>query len=144
MDLFLLDKGELHKKATLEELHAASLSWKSTVAFWRIEMRFFQNLIDKYFMDMTTEQNLGKTTEVVDQMSLIRDRGLRELDANVEEHEQHLAQLLDHQWDEKKYREEHYLLATGMAEFQKKFQELKQQVFHLVENTKRQADRIGQ
>ncbi len=142
MDLFLLDRGELHKKASLEELHQATLSWKSSVAFWRIEMRFFQNLIDKYFMDMVSEKNLGKTTEVVDRMSTIRDRGLRELDASVEEHEAHLAKLLDHELEESVYRNEHYALAEGIAKFQKSFKELKQEVFHLVEETKHETDRI--
>ncbi|MFT4680168.1 MAG: hypothetical protein ACJAV7_002865 [Flavobacteriales bacterium] len=66
MDMFLMNQRTFHDKVSLEELHKVSLFWKSTVAFWRLEMRFFQNFIDKYFMEVASPDYLGRTTKLVD------------------------------------------------------------------------------
>ncbi|MFT4679865.1 MAG: hypothetical protein ACI9HG_001983 [Flavobacteriales bacterium] len=49
--------------------------------------------------------------------------------AASQDHEDHLAKLLNRQCEESKYRAEHLALAEGIDKFQSKFKGLKQEVF---------------
>ncbi|MCB0761451.1 MAG: hypothetical protein KDC12_08020 [Flavobacteriales bacterium] len=139
MDLFLTRKDKFHDQSSLEDLHNVTLNWESQVQFWKDEIRFFQDIIDKYFLQMVSNDNLDTTTEIVDEMSSIRDRGLSDLMSKMELHEEHLSSLMNQEWSEEAYRKEHIKLAQDMHQFNNGLVQLKQRVFNLVEDVRNES-----
>ncbi len=143
MELFISNPHWIQEHKSIDDLHQVTIRWQSETEFWKDEIRFFQDLIDKHFMQMVSQENLEYTEFMVDELTEIRDKQLPNLNKLVQEHETHLGNMLDHKdFTEKEYRFEHIDLAKKMLGFMKDFKVLKKDVFLLVEKIREKQKQL--
>lgn len=121
--------------ASLEHLYALTKHWESDLEFYKDELKFFNDLIGKYFLFMTREENM----EVVQKMqaNVIKlDKDRENLIKRMQRHVSRLSQLMGNQFsnDEHEFRNEHQKLENDITTFTKEFRKVKKEVFAITEH----------
>ncbi len=112
----------------LNDLHIESQEWLETIAFWKDEIRFFANLLQKKETKENTKSELGRILNSLDNIHMeIFDY----MSEDIMRHESLLARL---QKGEKgladiDYRNQHYKVKSTMAKFEREFRDFKRLVF---------------
>jgi len=117
----LLGKG-------LNDLHIESKEWLETIAFWKDEIRFFANLLQKKETKENTKSELGRILKSLDKIHMeIFDY----MSEDIIKHESLLARL--QQGEEGladiDYRNQHNKVKSTMAKFEGEFRDFKRLVF---------------
>ncbi len=118
-------KTELLLGAGLNVLHQESHEWQETIAFWKDEIRFFANLLNKKDLK---ESEYGKMLKNLD---TIHENLFDYLSDDIIAHEKLLARLIKGEkgLSDGNYRDQHRKLNERMDVFSKDFKELKKMVF---------------
>jgi hypothetical protein len=109
--------------------------WQSDLKFFRDELAFFQKLIDKYFVWLIEEKNIGDTRRFASALTTL-ERRRSSLEEDVSRHLVRLGNLTQNPFVQngQESRDQHALLEKSSADFAKAFRDLKKQVFQLTEH----------
>lgn len=123
-------KKELLLSAGFNVLHQESKEWLETIAFWKYEINFFTELLNKKANKAADFSQLLKTLDKI-HLEL-----MDYLEKDIVGHEKYLAGLesLNEAFSEATYREQHKKLSESMALFTEDIKEFKMMVFGYVKN----------
>ena len=125
---YLLDRS-------LEELHQESVKWVSDIELWKIELNFFQKLLDKHSLEFET---VDEKKEIDHYQNLITYYGgelLDEFKQLVRRHENNLAKeyAMNGKANEDEYRAKHQDLLLRIYAFDTEFKAYKAEFFGFIE-----------
>ena len=133
-DMRLRPKSDYLQTATWEQLYVLSEHWRTDMGFYLDELKFFQKLINKYFLWLAKEENIVKAEAIsVDVKKATQEA--KWLEEAITTHMRHISDLLKNAFsrDAAEFREEHGLLEDKMVDFTKLFRKLKGEVFAVTE-----------
>lgn len=123
-------KKDLLLNAGFNVLHQESKEWLDTIAFWKYEINFFTELLNKKVNKTSDFSQLLKTLDKI-HLEL-----MDYLEKDIVAHEKYLGDLerLKDGFSEIAYREQHKKLSESMALFTEDIKEFKLMVFGYVKN----------
>lgn len=134
MKLLTTPKTVYLLEAGLEVLHAQSIEWLNEIAFWKDESAFLYALIVKKSLKSVPINSKSIIQKIEQELIAITGGELDQLQKEVEHHEVFLNDLLESTYlPESNYRKVHEQLTTRFQQFEKRFKDLKSDVFKLVE-----------
>lgn len=121
-------KTELLLGASLAVLHQESREWIDTIAFWKDEIKFFSNVLDKREV---TRSEYGKMLDYLDK---VHQNLFNYLSEDIIRHEELLSRLNKGEKgiSDGAYRDEHRRLGASMVLLANDFREFKKMVFGYV------------
>jgi hypothetical protein len=127
-------KGNYSNKAELGQLCALAGFWRSEIAFYKDELRFFKSLADKYMIWLTRAsvmKLMGETSAQITTLSIESES----LSERVEAHCKDLTRIEENssKEDEDWFRQEHGILEEDIADFVSSVRKLKAKLFSDVE-----------
>ena len=117
-----------------EEMHTKSLEWLSDLRFIKNEQNFFEKLIKSYQFDLINSSHIMASEKIIKQLRSIK-KETKKLLASVQSHANKLEIIVDdieQPLEEEAYRKEHLKLIITVAEFLRKYQQLKMKFFNLI------------
>jgi hypothetical protein len=126
-------KAKLLLGAGLDILHFESQEWLDTISFWKDEIRFFENLLNKKESEDNSKQDYSKMLKNLDKIHV---DFFEDIEDNILEHEKLLARLEKGEKGlaDNFYREKHSQLTSRMETFTGNFKTFKKIVFEYVKN----------
>lgn len=117
-----------------EEMHYSSLQWLSELAFIKDEHLFFEDMLKEYTLPIIESELFSKVKELIDQLEFSnkQSEGLKE---KIQSHTNRLGIMIDgvdQPKEEKEYKEEHRALLKEINLFNKKYSDLKKEIFEAV------------
>lgn len=133
-DLRARPKANFIQETDWQKLYVLTNHWKSDLLFYKDDLKFLHNLIDKYFIWITKKNNL-KDVQQVGTLILEDTRQCRLLLEKAEKHLSHLANLIDEPFknNSAQFRDEHQELEDDIALFAKTIRENRKQLFAVTE-----------
>ncbi len=134
MELLSQPKTVYLLEAGLEVQHAQSHEWLNEIEFWRDELAFFYALIVKKTLKSLPIDAKNLIEKIETELILLGSSDLDELQKDIEHHEVFLNDLLESKYlKEENYRIQHEQLMLKVYHFERRFKELKRDIFKLVE-----------
>lgn len=127
--------GYIHE-ADWQDLYSLTEHWKSDLEFYSQDLKFLHGLIDKFFMWISTKENIDMVQEI--ELGLLdMDKRSTALIQKVDKHLHHLSELIDNPfvYDSHKFRTEHEQLEDELETFVKDFRKNRKEVFKVTEYT---------
>jgi hypothetical protein len=117
--------------AGLDILHFESREWLETIAFWKDEVRFFDNLLKK---KEASENNNSDYEKMLINIDKIHRDLFEDLEDSIIEHEQLLSriEMAEKGLSDNDYREKHKHLFSRMNTFKNDFKTFKRIIFDYV------------
>ncbi|NND16374.1 MAG: hypothetical protein HKN89_08625 [Eudoraea sp.] len=133
-DMRLRPKSDYLKTANWEQLYVLCEHWRDDMGFYLDELKFFQKLINKYFLWLAKDENVAKAEAIFVDVK----KGTLEakwLEGAICEHMRHISDLMKNAFsrDAQEFRQDHAVLEDKMVEFTKLFRKLKAEVFAVTE-----------
>ncbi len=128
-------KGDYIQNTDWQELYVLTEHWKSDLLFYRDDLKFLHKLLQRYFIWITKEENLGAVRSLG--QSILGDtKTCNDLLKKIKEHLSHLANIIDEPFknDANEFRTEHEELEDHISQFIKGVREHRKQVFTLTEH----------
>lgn len=112
----------------LEDLHRQSLEWLETVAFWKDETRFFENILTQRRQEVPEQLAY---TELLGNLDRLHQMLYEYLWDEIREHERFLSRIQkgETRAADAEFREAHRRLTGKMEVFGSDFREFKKMVF---------------
>ena len=141
-NLILKLKGDFTWTAEYRELYILTEHWLSDLQFHKQDLHFLYHLVDKYFIWLTHEENLGEMRKLSNGLSQTK-RDCDKLLEKTSKHLTHLAELIDDpfKYDSHKFRTEHEELENEITSFVKKFRKIKKETFTDIEPVVEREDK---
>lgn len=119
---------------TLLGKHKRTLEWLSTAVLWKIELTFFQKLLDQYASKFTAADDKKKIDHFQNLIIYYRDELIDSLTSRLRLHEKKLAEMLVSKDESKtEYFKEHDILMNELEALNSQFSEYKEEFFGFVE-----------
>lgn len=124
--------------ANWEELYILTKHWKSDLLFYKDDLNFLDNLIDKYLIWITNEKSSEAVREIFNSI-LETSKKCTDLLQRVAKHLTDLAKLIEDpfKYDTQQFRTEHQQLEDDITNFIKTFRTNRKEVFevtgHIIE-----------
>lgn len=127
-DNHLLEEG-------LEVLHHESQHWSSEIKLWKIELSFFQKLLDKNSQKFTSIDEKKRMSHFQNLIIYYDGEVLDRFVQNIRKHEQYLANEMAEsgKLDDAKYRKIHREVGSHVASFRVEFNVYKNGFFDFIE-----------
>lgn len=127
-------KGDYLHESSWDELYALTQHWKSDLEFYQHDLQFLQNLIDKYFIWITSEENEEKVRRIETNLQKV-DAECEDLLVKTKKHLLQLGHLIDNPESSQAriFRMEHEHLEDAIAQFVKSFRANRIEVFTITE-----------
>lgn len=121
-------KTELLLGAGLNILHFESREWLEMIAFWKDEIKFFDNLLKK---KESSEKNNPEYEKMLRSLDKIHKDLFEDLEGSIVKHEKLLSKILKGQKgvSDNEYREKHRHIFLRMETFTSDFKNFKKIVF---------------
>ncbi|HSH65632.1 MAG TPA: hypothetical protein VLB84_07505 [Bacteroidia bacterium] len=133
MKLLTTTKTTYLLEAGLEVPHAQCNEWLNEIAFWRDESAFFYTLVINKKLKSVPVNAKSSINKIEQELLNITGGDLDALQKEVEQHETFLNDLLESKYmKEENYRKSHEQLTFKFYQFEKRFKDLKREVFKLV------------
>ena len=118
--------------ANWEELYILTKHWKSDLLFYRDDLNFLDNLIDKYLIWISNKKD-SEAVRNIDNSILETAKKCTDLLQRVDTHLTHLANLMEDpfKYDSHRFRAEHQLLENDITNFVKVFRNNRKEVFEV-------------
>jgi len=118
--------------ANWEELYILTKYWKSDLLFYRDDLNFLDNLIDKYLIWISNKKD-SEAVRNIDNSILETAKKCVDLLQRVDKHLKHLANLIDDpfKYDSHQFRAEHQRLEDDITNFVKDFRKNRIEVFEV-------------
>lgn len=127
--MYLLDAG-------LDVLHSQTIEWMNEIAFWRDEAAFLYALVVKNTLKSIPVEGKETLEKIEKDLLSLTGGELDELQQIVAKHENFLGLLLENDYDgEESYREKHRVLTVQFHDLEKRFKNLKREIFEFVKLT---------
>lgn len=129
--------GEYLLESALESLHQESKKWLSEVELWKIELIFFQKLLDRYARSFEDIEDKKKIDQYQNFMIYYSGELLDQTRKELRQHERFLAsQLISHsaRINEAIYRTDHVAMEERMEGIRKQIAEKKKSFFEFLES----------
>lgn len=126
-----------------DELHAASQEWLSDLKFTLDEHRFFEDLITEYTSLLIKDNQFPSSKALIEDIDASKKQNIILIEA-VQTHENELKVMLDGINELKKedaYTNEHFQLVSIIGDFMKSYNTLKQKMFTIIKDLKKQDKR---
>lgn len=135
MELRIRPKSNYLHMANWEELYLLTEHWKSDIEFFEGELRFLRTLVDKYFIWLIKDENIGAVQSIANQLAKA-DQKTIDITAKINKHLVHIEDLIQNAFshDDEEFRNEHLELENQFAEFVKSFRKTKSQTFAITEH----------
>jgi len=126
--------GELLVQTELAELHESCKNWISELSFWLDELRFMNDLVDKFFIKLSASRRLDHTQQLVSNIArkqYLCNRLLNE----ILEKEKIISRLIetDKDMEKNELRESLITMEKNVTEFFVEGRLLKKDLFLFVE-----------
>lgn len=127
-------KSDYLHTASWDQLYVLTEHWLTDMGFYNDEIRFLENLIDKYFMWLLDDQKIDNVQTLLRQLettSKTRDA----LEQDIRKHLQHIEELKENAFshDEQEYRDGQENLEEELMKFIHTFKQIKKEVFAATE-----------
>jgi hypothetical protein len=121
--------------ANWEELYILTKYWKSDLLFYKDDLNFLNNLIDKYLIWITNEKD-SEAVRKIDNGILETTKKCTDLLQRIDKHLTDLANLMEEpfKYDTKQFRTEHQQLEDDITNFVKMFRTNRKEVFEVTEH----------
>jgi len=118
-------KSDYLMTAAWQELYKLTEHWIKDLSFYSDEMRFFEKLLSAF--SYIPNANVGKAADLIKDTS----KQLKNITAQIEKHQQHIAQLIQKPNDNEDYvfRQEHDVLEDTMTAFTDSYKQLKNNLY---------------
>jgi len=118
-------KSDYLMTAPWQELYKLTEHWIKDLSFYADEMRFFEKLLSAF--SYIPNANVGKAADLIKDTS----KQLKNITAQIEKHQQHIAQLITNPGDNEDYvfRQEHDVLEDTMTAFTDSYKQLKNNLY---------------
>ena len=118
-------KSDYLMTAPWQELYKLTEHWIKDLSFYADEMRFFERLLSAF--SYIPNANVGKAADLIKDTS----KQLKNITAQIEKHQQHIAQLIQKPNDNEDYvfRQEHDMLEDTMTAFTDSYKQLKNNLY---------------
>lgn len=122
--------GDYIFNADWDELFVLTEYWKSDLLFYKDDSMFLDELINKYILWISKDEDLEKVRVIKKSVVETTNKCLKLLE-RVQKHLIHLTNLIDNPfpYDTQKFREEHQQLEDDFTEFLKAFRNNRKEVF---------------
>jgi hypothetical protein len=136
MDIRLRPNNDYLRQANWRELYILTNYWKSDMEFYRAEISFLMDLIEKYFTVMIKEENIYQVQKLDRNLNGLQ-RELNEILRRIERHMHLLEGLIKDAFthDGERFRYEHELLEDQYSQFIESFKHVKKSAFSITEYT---------
>jgi hypothetical protein len=119
---------------SLLDMHRQSLEWLSASALWKRELAFFQKLLDTHAPRFTSEDDKKKIDHFQNLIIYYSGEVVDVIRRKIRDHESQLANTLQKENEsDTRYYNDHKSLMDEAATFEKSFNDLKHELFSLVE-----------
>ncbi|MDF1516618.1 MAG: hypothetical protein RQ864_04155 [Lutibacter sp.] len=121
--------------ANWEELYILTKHWKSDLLFYKDDLNFLDNLINKYLIWITNEKD-SEAVRIIDNSILETAKKCTDLLQRVAKHLTDLAKLIEDpfKYDTQQFRTEHQQLEDDITDFVKTFRTNRKEVFEVTEH----------
>jgi hypothetical protein len=118
--------------ANWEALYFLTKHWKSDLLFYRDDLNFLDNLIDKYLIWISNKKD-SEAVRKIDNSILETAKKCSDLLKRVNKHLLHLADLMEDpfKYDSHQFRAEHQQLEDDITNFVKVFRNNRKEVFEV-------------
>ena len=122
-------------QSSLEDLHQVSQYWLDEIEFWKTELIFFQDLLDKFCSNITTSEGKKQLDHFQNLIIYYNGELLDEYNRKIRKHTKLLARLKEEapSFDDLSYREQHKQYGEQMSAIGKRLQEYKVELFEFVQ-----------
>ncbi|OZV69801.1 hypothetical protein [Winogradskyella aurantia] len=126
-------KAQILLGAGLDILHFESKEWLDTIAFWKDEVKFFNNLLKKKEVSKKSNPDYENMLKNLDKIHVDL---FEDLEDSIVEHEKLLARIEQGEYglSDAEYRERHRILLERMDTFKHDFKVFKRIVFDYAKN----------
>jgi hypothetical protein len=126
-------KTELLLGAGLNVLHFESQEWLETIHFWKDEVKFFEDLLNKKEPKNGSKENFSNMLKTLDQ---IHADLYKDLEDDIIDHEKLLSRIEKSEkgLSDSYYREKHRKIEQRMETFTRDFLSFKRIIFNYVKN----------
>lgn len=127
-------KGDFFAGAEWTQLYALTKHWISDLQFFKDDMNFLNKLIDKYFIWITSDDNMEAVTKIQENLRKTRNK-CTDLLVKTEKHLQQLGYMIEKEKEDSRiFRLEHEHLENEITDFVKDFRKNRREVFHITEH----------
>ena len=121
-------------RESLLDLHKVSKQWVSEVSLWKLELGFFQNLLDAHAKKVTTYQGKKTIGHLQNLITYYQGELMDEFAKAVRKHEKYLNRIISGEiTDESSYRVKHEIIDDKINTFRDRFKDYKEELFHFIE-----------
>ena len=122
-------------EVSMEDLHKDVAIWLSDIKFWKVELSFFQKLLEKITVKTSSIEDKQKISHFQNLILYYRGEVLDQLKRDVHTHEVYLKSILekDEAVNDQYYRETHQKLAGQLQSFEQAMKSYKSDLFKFAE-----------
>ena len=122
-------------EVSLEDLHKESRTWVSEVEFWRIELSFYQKLLEKVAVYLTSVEDKKKIDHFQNLITYYQGELLDQYEHDIREHEKLLYEMIQEKapMNEQIYREVHKKYENQIKSFDLDFKHYRKELYAFAE-----------
>jgi hypothetical protein len=122
-------------EVSLEDLHQESRTWLSEIEFWKIELSFYQKLLEKVAVKLTNVEEKKKTDHFQNLIIYFQGELLDQYEHDIREHEKYLNNMVQEKipLNEQLYREVHKNFEHQIKSFGFDLKQFKKDLFAFAE-----------
>lgn len=122
-------------RESLLDLHKSSKHWVSEVNLWKLELNFFQKLLDAHAKKVTTYQGKKTIGHLQNLITYYQGELMDEFAKAVRKHHKYLSRILNgEENDESSYRVKHEIIDDKINSFRDRFKDYKEELFEFIED----------
>ena len=128
-------ESEYLLQSSVEDLHQVSTYWLSEIEFYKTELNFFQDLLDKHCPKINSPEDKKQLDHFQNLIIYYNGELLDEYNRKVRKHTKRISRIMDEgpTFEDFSYREEHKLLGDQMSSIGKRLQEYKVELFEFIQ-----------
>lgn len=120
-------------RESLMDLHKTSKQWVSEVELWKLELNFFQKLLDSNARKVTTYKGKKTMGHLQNLITYYQGELLDEYAKAVRKHEKYLNKIImGDESDEETYRVKHDIIDDKITSFKESFKQYKKELFQFI------------
>jgi hypothetical protein len=123
-------------QSSLEDLHQVSKYWLDEIEFWKTELVFFQDLLDKFCPNIHTSEDKKQLDHFQNLIIYYNGELLDEYNRKIRKHTKMLARLMAEEQakiEDMSFREQHRVYGEEVSAMGKRLQEYKTELFEFIQ-----------
>lgn len=122
-------------EVSVEDLHRESRTWLSEIEFWRLELAFYQQLLEKVHTKGQGEEEKKQLDHFQGQLPYFQEELLDQYEHDIREHETLLRNMLQEKapFDEQLYRGRHKKYEEQLKAFSHQFKDYRKDLYAFAE-----------